>query len=169
MHSHIESQSRSTNATLCAYMDFELNAYIVRLCNPHPTHQTRHPSTGRCSAIQSTTIVAINGLTMRNIQLCLKDNAIVSGRYYQCATCVHNIQCQQESSRSATCGMALRDCTNSFRSTSNPVLILTVASMFIDFKLFIKAMRSTPDLPHPLHWALVVCDGVTPDLQHTLI
>ena len=65
--------------------------------------------------------------------------------------------------------MALSECTNSFRSIANPVLILTVASMFIDFKLVIKAMRSTPDLQHPIHWALVVCDGVTPDLPHPLI
>ena len=65
--------------------------------------------------------------------------------------------------------MALIECTNSCRSTANPLHILTVASICIAFKWFIKAMRSTLDLPHPFIGALVLWDGVPPDLPHPLI
>ena len=35
-------------------------------------------------------------ITMRNTQLCLTATAIVTRRYYQCATWLHNASCQQE-------------------------------------------------------------------------
>ena len=83
----------------------------------------------------------------------------MTSRYYQCATCVQNASCQQESSGLSNYGMALNECTNAFRSTMNPLPISTVVSIWFAFKLFIKAIRSTPDLPHPLLWAFVIWDG----------
>ena len=62
---------------------------------PHLRNHRRYHSPRRCSASQSTTIVAITCITLCEIQLCLKDNTILTSRYYQCATCVQNASCQR--------------------------------------------------------------------------